>query len=58
MENHKTTKPAFNHVRPSSARQPIAIYGHHDGPLLVVFGSSLPSSTKQQKKKNVKVGPL
>ena len=30
----------------------------HDGPLIVVLGSSLPSSTKKKTKKNVvKVGP-
>ena len=49
-ENHKTTKPAFN-VGPSSARQRNAIkmafrWQADDGPLIVVFGSSLPSSTK------------
>ena len=38
LENHKATKPAFN-VGPPLVRQ--------RGPLSVVFGSSLPSSTKK-----------
>ena len=50
LKNHKATKPEFN-VGPSSARQRNAIlmafrWGADDGPLLVVFGSSLPSSKK------------
>ena len=50
LKNHKATRPAFN-VGPSSARQ-----GNgrtDDGPLNVVFGSSLPSTAK----KIVKVHP-
>ena len=48
-ENHKATKPAFN-VGPSSARQRNAIkmafrWRVDDGPLIVAFGSSLPSLT-------------
>ena len=43
--NCKTTKPAFN-VGPSSALQPNAINGDN-GPLVVILGSSLPSSTKK-----------
>ena len=61
-ENQKATKPAFN-VGPSSARQRKAIpMGFHwradDGPLIVIFGSSLPLSTKNKHKKHnvVKVG--
>ena len=54
LKNHKATKPAFN-VGQSSARQRNA----SDDPLIVVFGPSLPSSTKkQQHKTNVKFGPL
>ena len=54
-KNHK----AFN-VGPSSARQQNAIlmafrWWADDGPLIVVFGSSLPSSST--KKSVVKVGP-
>ena len=49
LKNRKATKPAFI-VGPSSARQRNA----DDGPLIVVLGSSLPSSTK---KNIVKVGP-
>ena len=38
LKNHKATKPAFN-VGQSSA---------DDGPFIVVFGSSIPSSTKKR----------
>ena len=38
MKNHKATKPAFN-VGPAKRAD--------DGPLIVVFGSSLPLSTKK-----------
>ena len=41
LKNHNATKPAFN-VGPPSARQRA-----ENGPLLVVFTSSLPSSTKK-----------
>ena len=41
LKNLKATKPAF-HVGPPSARQRDA-----DGPLIVVFGSFLPSSNCQ-----------
>ena len=56
LKNHKATKPVFN-VGQSSARKRNAIlmafcWLADDGPLIVVFGSSLPSSNK-----NVKVGP-
>ena len=56
LKNHKTTKPAFN-VGPSLARQRNAIkiairWRAHNGPLIVLFGSYLPSSTKNV----VKVG--
>ena len=45
QKNHKVTKPAFN-VGPSYVRQ--AFHWRADvGPLTVVFGSSLPSSTKK-----------
>ena len=52
LKNHKTTKPAFN-VGPTSARQRNAIkmafrWRANDDPLLVLFGSSLPSSKKCQ----------
>ena len=50
IENHKVTKPAFN-VWPPSVRQG----NTDDGPLLVVFGSSLSSPTKKQV---VKFDPL
>ena len=58
MKNHKATKPVLN-VRPSSVHQLNPIYmafcwWADDGPLIVVFRSSLPISTK---KKPVKVGP-
>ena len=58
-ENHEATKPAFN-VGPSSARQQNAIkmafrWRADDGPLIVAFGSSLPSLTKINV---VKVRPL
>ena len=46
------TKPAFN-VGPSSARQRNA-WRADDGPLIMVFGPSLPSSTKKTHKKNAK----
>ena len=47
----KNTKPAFDVVVPSSAHQQNAIWMAFpwwvdDGPLLMVFGSSLPSPTK------------
>ena len=51
QKNHKATKPAFN-VGPSEARQRNAIrmaflLRADDGQLKVVFGSSLPLSTKK-----------
>ena len=47
QKNHKVTKPAFN-VGPSYVRQ--AFRWRADvGPLMVIFGSSLPSSTKKKK---------
>ena len=51
LKNHKATRPAFN-VGPSSACQPHAgrpatCWQADDGLLLVVFGSSLPSSTNK-----------
>ena len=51
LENHKATKPAFN-VEPSSAHQRNTIlmefrWRANDDPLIVVFGSSLSSSTKK-----------
>ena len=51
LKNHKATKPAFN-VGPSSARQRDAISmafrsRADDGPLLVLFESSLLSSKKK-----------
>ena len=57
LKNHKTTKPTFN-VGPSSACQRNAIkmafrWRADDGPLLVLFGSSL-----SLHKKNVRFGPL
>ena len=61
-ENHKTNKSAFN-VGPSSARQRNAISmaccrQDYDGPFLAVFRSSIPSSTKEKKRKKViKFGP-
>ena len=59
QENYKATKPAVN-VGPLSARQRNAIYmafccRADDGPLIEVFGSSLPSQKKD--KSVVKVGP-
>ena len=61
LMNHKNigflryTGPVFN-VGPSSARQRNA----DDGPLIVVFGSSLPYSTKKKKKEKTlpKYDPL
>ena len=54
LENQKATKPAFN-VGPSSAGQCTVSFllAGHDGPLIVVFGSSLHPSTK----KIARVGP-
>ena len=51
MENHKGTETTFN-IGPPSARQRNAIkmafrWWADDGPLLVVFGSTLPASTKK-----------
>ena len=50
-ENHKATKPAVN-VGPSSTHQQNAIHmafrwRADDGPLIVIFGSSLQSPTKK-----------
>ena len=62
LKNNKATKPEFN-VAPSSTRQLNAIqmalrWRADGGPLLLVFESSLPSSTKTTTKNNVvKVGP-
>ena len=53
QKNHKVTKPAFN-IGPSYVRQAFR-WRAVIGPLMVVFGSSLPSLTK--KKPVVKVGP-
>ena len=54
LQNHKATKPAFN-VGPPSAHQRNAkchlngiSLAADDGPLIVVFGSSLPSSNKKK----------
>ena len=49
LKNHQATRPAFN-VGPSSARKrraiTMAFLGRaDDGPLIVVFESSFPSST-------------
>ena len=60
VENHKATKPAFIDG-PSSTRQwnAISIAFHwraDDGPILVVLGSPLPSSTKI--KMLIELGPL
>ena len=54
LENHKATKPAFK-VGPPSAHQRNAIlmafrWPAVGGPLIVVLGSSLPSSTKMKQK--------
>ena len=53
LKNHKATKPAFN-VGPSSARQRTAItmafrWRAEDGQFIVIFGSSIPSSTNKKK---------
>ena len=50
LKNHKATKLAFN-VGPSSARQRNAIsmafrWRADDGLFIVIFGSSIPSTTK------------
>ena len=47
----------LGHHRPDSKTQVIWSFAGH-GPLIVVFGSSLPSSTKRKKENVVKVGPL
>ena len=57
-KNHKATKPAFN-VGQSSARQRDAIsmafrWLANNGPLLVVFGPSLPLSIYREKKRFLK----
>ena len=62
LENHKATKPVFN-VWPSLAHQRNTIsmafrWRADDGPLKVVFGSSLPSSTKIKPVQPVRVDPL
>ena len=49
LENHKATKPAFN-VGPIISPQAFRWWAN-DGLLLVVLGSSLPSSTKKTNKK-------
>ena len=59
LKNHLATKPAFK-VGPSSALQGNAIsmtfrWPVDDGPFIAVFGSSIPSSTKN--KKGIKLGP-
>ena len=46
QKNHKVTKPAFN-AGPSYVRQGFR-FRADVGPLMVVFGSSLPSSTKKK----------
>ena len=75
MKNHKNIGFSSNTVRYQASIQCWGIIGTpvkrhlmafrwraHDGPLIVVLGSSLPSSTKKKKRKNknknvVKVGP-
>ena len=52
LKNHKATKPVFN-VGKLSARQRNDIYMAFrwrvdDDPVLVVFGTTLPSSTKKE----------
>ena len=53
LKSHKSTKPAFNVVSSSSRQQMAFRWRAVYGPLIVAFGSSLPSSTK---KSVVKVG--
>ena len=58
--NHKATKSSFN-VGPPSARHRSAIKmafrrRADDGPLLVLIGSSLPSSSTKREKKLVRIG--
>ena len=60
LKKQKATKPASN-VGPSSSRQRNAVqmafrWRADDGPLIVAFGSSLPSSIEKIKKK-AKCGP-
>ena len=55
LKNYKATKPACN-VGPTSARQRNAIemvfrWRADDGPLIAVFGSFLPSSAKNEKRR-------
>ena len=58
LEIHKATKPAFN-VGPSSALQQMAFrWRANDDPHLVVFGSSLQSSTEKNDVKVVELEPL
>ena len=48
LKNQRATKQAFN-VGPSSARQRMTFrWRTDDGPFIVVFGSSIPSSTKKK----------
>ena len=49
LKNHKATKPAFN-VGQSSFR-----WRADDGPFIVAFGSSIPSSTKKKEKKRYQI---
>ena len=60
LKNHKATKPAFN-FGPSSACQGNAMlmafrWRADDGPFIEVFGSSIPSLTKN-KRTMIKFGP-
>ena len=56
LKNYKATKPAFN-FGPTSARQ--FRWRADDGPLILVFGSFLPSSTKKTHKKTLsRMDPL
>ena len=60
LKHRKATKPAFN-VGPSSARQRNVMafrWRADDVPLIVVLGSSLPSSTKKTTNVVSKLDPL
>ena len=62
LKNHKATMPAFNNGA-ASARQQSNIYmafswRANNGPIIMVFGSYLTSSSKKTHKNIVKIRPL
>ena len=51
LKNHKATKPAFIFGPPSAPSETPLKWRFADGQFIVIFGSSIPTSTKKNKNK-------